>query len=103
MLRLSLRSSRNDICSSLPPGTTLVQAFNQFGPEITNDVDTVRALLLRFGVSDSNPPRDAQVIEYMSTLARQAAEGSTLGDVNAFVRALSSYVSCHHFIGWSAC
>ncbi|THH15893.1 hypothetical protein EW146_g4659 [Bondarzewia mesenterica] len=76
---------------SLPPGTTLIQAFNQLGPEITNDTDTVRALMLRFGISESNPPRDAQIVEYVSTLARQAAEGATLGDVNAFVRALSGF------------
>lgn len=70
-----------------------MQAFNQLGPDITNDVDTVRALLHRFGTTENNPPTDAQIVEYISTLARQAAEGNTLGDVNAFVRALSSSVS----------
>ncbi|KAI0320504.1 Not1-domain-containing protein [Amylostereum chailletii] len=76
---------------SLPPGTTLVQTFNQLGPDITNDVDTLRGLLFRFGISDATPPRDAQVVEYMSSLARLAAEGAMLGDVGVFVRALSSF------------
>ncbi|KAA1474810.1 Not1-domain-containing protein [Dentipellis sp. KUC8613] len=75
---------------SLPPGTTLVQVFNHMGPDITNDVDTIRALMLRFGISDTNPPQESQILEYISTFARLAAEGSTLGDVNSFVRALSS-------------
>lgn len=47
----------------------------------------------RFGMTEANPPTDIQIVEYMSTLARQAAEGTTLGDVNAFVRALSNSVS----------
>ncbi|KAI0057116.1 Not1-domain-containing protein [Artomyces pyxidatus] len=76
---------------SLPQGTTLVQAFNQLGQDITSDADTVRALLLRFGISEMNPPRDAQIIDWISTLARLAAEGTALGDVGAFVRALSSF------------
>ncbi|KAI0273855.1 Not1-domain-containing protein [Gloeopeniophorella convolvens] len=82
---------------SLPTGTTLIQAFNQFGPEITSDTDTVRALMLRFGVSESNPPRDATVVEYMIVLARLAADGSVLGDVGSFVRALSSF---SNIINW---
>jgi CCR4-NOT transcription complex subunit 1 len=64
----------------------------QLGPEITGDVDNVRALLARFGISDANPPRDAQVIEVVSTLARLALEGAILCDVSALVRALSSLV-----------
>ena len=78
---------------SLPPGASLVQTLIQLGPEITSDADTVRALLLRFGVSDANPPRDAQVVEIISSLARLAAEGTTLCDVGALVRALGSFVS----------
>ncbi|KAI0306727.1 Not1-domain-containing protein [Multifurca ochricompacta] len=76
---------------SLPVGTTLVQAFNQLGPEITSDTDTVRALMHRFGTSDVNPPKDTTVIEYMVVLARLAADGSVLGDVGSFVRAISSF------------
>lgn len=78
---------------SLPPGASLVQTLIQLGPEITSDADTVRALLIRFGISDANPPRDAQVVEIISSLARLAAEGTTLCDVGALVRALSSFVS----------
>lgn len=74
-------------------GTTLVQVFNQLGPEITSDTDTVRVLMHRFGISDTNPPKDASVIEYMVVLARLAADGSVLGDVGSFVRAISSFVS----------
>ncbi|KAI6043010.1 Not1-domain-containing protein [Pisolithus marmoratus] len=76
---------------SLPPGTSLVQTLIQLGPEISSDADTVRALLVRFGISDANPPRDNQVVEIMSSLARLAAEGATLCDVGALVRALSSF------------
>lgn len=76
---------------SLPPGTSLVQTLIQLGPDITSDPDTVCALLQRFGISDANPPRDAQLVEIMSNLARLAAEGTTLCDVGALVRALSSF------------
>lgn len=47
----------------------------------------------RFGISESNPPKDGAIIEYMVVLARLAADGSVLGDVGSFVRALSSFVS----------
>ncbi|OAX43815.1 Not1-domain-containing protein [Rhizopogon vinicolor AM-OR11-026] len=76
---------------SLPPGTSLVQTLIQLGPEITSDVDTVCALLQRFGISDSKPPRDDQLVEIMSNLARLAAEGTIMCDVGALVRALSSF------------
>ena len=79
--------------TSLPAGTTLVQAFNQLGPEITSDTDTVRVLMHRFGISEANPPKDATIVEYMVILARLAADGSLLGDVGSFVRALNSFVS----------
>jgi CCR4-NOT transcription complex subunit 1 len=80
---------------SLSPGTSLVQTLIQLGPEITSDVDTVCALLQRFGISDGNPPRDNQLVEIMSNLARLAAEGTILCDVGALVRALSSFVSVY--------
>ncbi|KAF9244222.1 Not1-domain-containing protein [Melanogaster broomeanus] len=83
---------------SLPPGTSLVQTLIHLGPDITSDADTVRALLLRFNISDTNPPRDAQVVEIMSSLARLAAEGTTLCDVGALVRALSSF---HVSLNWA--
>lgn len=77
---------------SLPPGTSLVQTLIQLGPDITSDPDTVCALLQRFGISEANPPRDPQLVEIMSNLARLAAEGTTLCDVGALVRELSSFV-----------
>lgn len=83
----------NMVRLSLPPGASLVQTLIQLGPDLTSDADTVRALLLRFGISDANPPRDAQVIEIISSMARLAAEGTTLCDVGALVRALGSFVS----------
>jgi CCR4-NOT transcription complex subunit 1 len=70
-----------------------VQVLIQLGPEITSDPDTVRALLMRFGISDANPPRDVQVVEIISTLARLAAEGTTVCDIGSLVRALCSFVS----------
>lgn len=85
--------SRSSIpVASLPPGTTPVQLLLQLGPEITSDPDIIRSLLVRFGISDTSPPTDAQVVEMMSTLARHAAEGTTLCDVSSLVRALSSFV-----------
>jgi CCR4-NOT transcription complex subunit 1 len=80
---------------SLPPGTSLVQTLIQLGPEITSDVETVCALLQRFGISDDSPPRDGQLVEIISNLARLAAEGTILCDVGALVRALSSFVSVY--------
>lgn len=94
MLFISLHVTNLAHLRSLPPGASLVQTLIQLGPEITSDADTVRALLLRFGISDANPPRDAQVVEIISSLARLAAEGTTLCDVGALVRALGSFVSC---------
>ncbi|KAI0928230.1 hypothetical protein AcW2_004306 [Taiwanofungus camphoratus] len=75
---------------SLQPGTSVVQTLVQFGPDITNDPDVVRALLSRFGLTEANPPHDAQVVEIVSTLARLASEGAQLPDVGSIVRALSS-------------
>jgi len=70
-----------------------VQTLIQLGPDITGDAEVVRALLTRFGISDASPPRDNQVVEIVSSLARLAAEGAALCDVGALVRALSSFVS----------
>ncbi len=78
---------------SLPAGTSLVQALVQLGPEITGDAEVVRALLTRFGITESNPPTDSQVVELVTALARMASEGTMLPDVGAVVRALSSFVS----------
>jgi CCR4-NOT transcription complex subunit 1 len=47
----------------------------------------------RFGISETNPPKDATVVEYMVVLAHLAADGSVLGDVGSFVRAIGSFVS----------
>ncbi|KAG8856743.1 hypothetical protein FRB96_006246 [Tulasnella sp. 330] len=78
---------------SLSPGTTVVQALNQLGPELTSDADIVRALLLRFGVSDASPPQTMQVVEIIVTLSRTAMEGKQICDVAALVRALATFVS----------
>lgn len=78
---------------SLPSGTSLVQIMIQLGPDITSDPELVRSLLERFGITEQNPPRDAQVIEIISTLGRLAAEGTPLCDVGALIRTLGSFVS----------
>ena len=59
---------------------------------------TVRAFLPRSGISDANPPQDAHVVEITSGLARLAAEGTTLCDMGALVRALGSFVSSNFSI-----
>ncbi|KAJ7197229.1 Not1-domain-containing protein [Mycena pura] len=83
---------------SLPSGASLVQVLIQLGPEITSDSEVVRALLLRFNISEANPPKDSMVVETMSTLGRLAAEGTTMCDVGALVRALSSF---HVNMNWA--
>ncbi|RDX42663.1 Not1-domain-containing protein [Lentinus brumalis] len=84
---------------SLPAGTSLVQALVQLGPEITGDAEVVRALLTRFGITESNPPTDSQVVELVTALARMASEGTMLPDVGAVVRALSSFNAT---LNWAA-
>ncbi|KAF5324741.1 hypothetical protein D9611_004517 [Ephemerocybe angulata] len=81
------------ICAtlSLPSGASLVQTLIQFGPEVTADVEVVHALFERFGITDSTPPRDAQAVEIVATLAKVAAEGGVLCDVPVLIRILSSY------------
>jgi CCR4-NOT transcription complex subunit 1 len=79
-------------CISLAPGTSLVQTLCQLGPDLTSDPDTVLALLRRFGVSENIPPRETQVVEILSTLARYASEGTALCDVGSLVKAISSLV-----------
>lgn len=76
---------------SLPPGTSLVQALNQLGPDLTCDPDVIRAMLLRFGVSDAAPPQTKQVVEILATMARSALEGKQLCDVAALTRALGTF------------
>ncbi|KAJ3574560.1 hypothetical protein NP233_g1693 [Leucocoprinus birnbaumii] len=82
---------------SLPPGTSIVQVLIQLGPDITSDPDLIRALLERFGITEQNPPREAQVIEIISTLGRLAVEGTPLCDVGALVRTLASF---HVKLNW---
>lgn len=82
---------------SLPPGTSLVQVLIQLGPDITSDPDLVRALLERFGITEQNPPREAQVIEIISTLGRLAVEGTPLCDVGALIRTLANF---HVKLNW---
>ncbi|KAJ7490147.1 hypothetical protein B0H11DRAFT_1912166 [Mycena galericulata] len=79
-------------CPTPDPSNFLIkvvlQAFRQ----------VVRALM-RFNISDANPPRDSLVVEIMSTLGRVAAEGTTMCDVGALVRALSSF---HVQLNWAS-
>ncbi|KAI0781233.1 Not1-domain-containing protein [Trametes elegans] len=75
---------------SLPPSTSLVQALVQLGPDITSDSDVVRALFMRFGLTENSPPTDAQLVEVVTALARLASEGGMLPDVGSVVRALSA-------------
>jgi CCR4-NOT transcription complex subunit 1 len=77
---------------SLPPNTSLVQVLIQLGPDITNDSEAVRGLLERFGITAASPPRDSQITEVISALARLAAEGTVICDVGSLVRAFASYV-----------
>ncbi|KAG5645053.1 hypothetical protein DXG03_007232, partial [Asterophora parasitica] len=76
---------------SLLPNTSLVDLLLHLGPDITSDPDVVRSLLGRYGISDANPPRDVQVVETITILSRQAAEGKVMCDVGSLVRALSSF------------
>jgi len=78
----------DDVIFSLPPNSSLVQVLISLGPELTSDLEAVKGLLERFGITASNPPRDGLVVEVMSTLARFAAEGNTICDIGALVRAL---------------
>lgn len=77
---------------SLLPNTTLPQVLVQLGHELTTDPEVLRALLQRFGLTDANPPKDMQVLEIISRMARYAVEGHQLCDIGALVRALASYV-----------
>lgn len=83
---------------SLPAGTTFVQALVQLGPEITAEPAAVHALLTRFNFTASNPPQNAQVVEWVQSLARLASEGTVLPDVGSLVKALDSFVSLGRFI-----
>ncbi len=83
----------NCLLFSIPPNTSLVHVLISLGPELTNDADAVKSLLERFGITAAKPPRDTQVIEIISTLARFAAEGNVICDVGALVRAFVAYVS----------
>ena len=64
----------------------------QLGADITSESEVVRALLSRFGITETQQPTDAQAIEIVTNLARLASEGTSLCDVGALVRALSSLV-----------
>lgn len=76
----------------LLPNTTLPQVLVQLGHELTTDPEVILALLQRFGLTDTNPPKDMQVLEVISRMARYAVEGHQLCDIGALVRALASYV-----------
>ncbi|EIN07655.1 CCR4-Not complex component [Punctularia strigosozonata HHB-11173 SS5] len=84
---------------SLAPGTDLVDTFIDLGPENTGDVQSMRALLFRFGITDANPPTDSQLLEVVQALARFAVEGVGVGDVSALVAAFGSF---HTKLDWPA-
>lgn len=92
---------------SLSPDATLVQTLMQLGPEITNGRDVSRAILARFGISESSLPRDDQVVEVITTLARLASEGNILCDVGTLVKVLSDLVgsifTCSFVVGCAKC
>lgn len=76
---------------SLPPNARMDEVLTQLGPELTADTEVVRALFLRFNISDSNPPTDMQVLEVMNRLARNAVDGSPMPDIRAIVRAFKTF------------
>jgi CCR4-NOT transcription complex subunit 1 len=76
---------------SLAHGTSFAQALIQFGPEWTGDLEVVRALMARFGITENAPPTDMQVLEAVSRLARYAIEGSAMPDVRVLVKAFNSF------------
>lgn len=80
---------------SLAPGTTLVETLIELGQENTLEVDTVRALLFRFGISETSPPTDAQLVEVVSALSRYAVEGVAMSDQSSLIRAFASFVSLY--------
>jgi len=62
------------------------------GPDITGDLDSIHALMERFGITTESPPTAAQAMETISSLSRAAVEGRTLCDVNALMTAFTSFV-----------
>ena len=67
----------------------------QLGPEMTSDPDIVLALLARFGMSESSPPQDEQVVEVVSQLSRLASEGPVTTDVGTLIHTLGTLVRSH--------
>ncbi|KIM32540.1 hypothetical protein M408DRAFT_316396, partial [Serendipita vermifera MAFF 305830] len=72
-------------------GLPLAQVLVQFGPEVTSDVDLVRALMARVGITEADPPSDLQVLETINRLARYAFDGSPVPDIRVLVRAFNSF------------
>ena len=71
----------------------MVQTLVMLGPEISSDLEVIKAVLSRFGINDRNLPTDAFVSDLIGSLARLTVEGSAACDVGALVHALSSFVS----------
>ena len=82
---------------AIQTGTSLAQVLVQFGPEVTSDVELVRALMTRVGTTDADPPTDLQVLETINRLARYAFDGSPVPDIRVLVRAFNSFVSFSDF------
>ena len=70
-----------------------MQSLTQLGAEITNEPDTVLAMLARFEISESKPPTDEQLVTVVTQLGRMAAEGPVSCDVRTLVHVLSTLVS----------
>lgn len=64
----------------------------QLGPEMTSDPDIMLALLARFGMSESSPPQDEQIVDIVSQLSRLASEAMVSVDVGTLVHTLGSLV-----------
>ncbi|KAJ7888101.1 hypothetical protein B0H14DRAFT_1213429 [Mycena olivaceomarginata] len=67
---------------SVPSGTSLVRVLIQLGLQIAGDPNVIRALLMRFNISDTNPPRAGLVVEITSTLRRLDMQGTPMCDVD---------------------
>ncbi|KIY43711.1 Not1-domain-containing protein [Fistulina hepatica ATCC 64428] len=76
---------------SLPSNTSPIQLLIQLGPDVTANHDIIKSVLVRFGISDTSPPTDSQVVDIFTTLARLASEGHAICDVAVLVRVLCSY------------
>ncbi|KAG8832629.1 hypothetical protein FRC17_000982 [Serendipita sp. 399] len=76
---------------SLRQETTLAQALNQLGSELTTNVDVLRALFLRYDISESNPPRDLQLLQVFDFMDHFETTYGQPVDAKALVGAFNSF------------